>query len=242
MIRNLKVLGLVLGMTAVFGAFSASPAMATTEPVASFVAAEYPVTYTGTQDGSNHTITFPGGLGVTTCSSTHFDEVGVYEASTTTLVFTPTYSGCNTEMGADLTNPTTITHNGCILEFTVHEEVIGSNGDTWKGDVQLWCPNENGIEIHIWDTEGKHKNNEATKCTFRIEPQTIKGIVYHNDTKNGDVTIEAKEIPFTVKRLSGAVGDCGVATQTAKYNGNITVDALNKEGKAIVTKIVAGMP
>jgi hypothetical protein len=246
MIRNLKILGLALGAAFALGAVSASSAMATTEPVASFVAGEYPVTYTGTQDGANHRITFPGGTGELTCSSSHFDAVGSFTKSTTFVTLTPTYSGCNTvlnEPSLDAVNPTTVTHNGCTYTYTVHEEISGSIGDEWRGDVHLLCPEGvKGIEIHVWDTEEDHLKNNATKCTYLIEPQTIKGIVYRNDTKNGDVTIEGKELLFTVKKTSGNFEVCGVGTQTARYNGNITLDSLNKNGEAITSKIVAGMP
>lgn len=243
MIRNLKALGLALSAVFVLGAFSASSAMGATETVASFVAAEYPVTYTGTQDGPNHTLTFPGGLGVLTCTSSHFDSVGSYKGATTFVTVTPTYSGCNTVFGMDVENPTTVTHNGCIYSFTVHEEVPGTMGDEWKGDVDLECPvGIKGIEVHVWDTQAKHEKGEATKCTYVVEPQTIKGIVYRNETGNGDVTIEGKELLLTAKRLSGNFLECGVGTQTVKYNGNITLDPRNQAEEAIVGKIVAGGP
>lgn len=242
MTRNLKALGLALGAAFALGAVSASSAIAVTEPTASFVAAEYPVSYTGTQDGPNHTITFPGGTGELTCTSSHFDAVGSFKASTTYVSLTPTYSACNTVMGADTVNPTTVTHNGCIYSFTVHEEVFGSMGDTWKGDVDLECPvGIKGIEIHVWDTQTKHEKGEATRCTFVVEPQTIKGIVYHNETGNGDVTIEGKDVFLTAKRLTGGL-DCGVGTQSVKFNGNITLDPRNQKEEAITGKIVTGMP
>ncbi|HEX3173108.1 MAG TPA: hypothetical protein VHQ43_02675 [Solirubrobacterales bacterium] len=243
MTRKLKVLSLVFSAAVALSALSASSAMAATETVASFVAAEYPVTFTGTQDGPNHRLTFPGGLGELTCTSSHFDSVGNYKEATTHVTVTPTYSGCNTVFGMDVDNPTTVTHNGCIYSFTVHEEVAGTMGDEWKGDVDLECPGGiKGIEIHVWDTQPKHANNEATKCTYVVEPQTIKGIVYRNETENGDVTIEGKELLLTAKRLSGNFLECGVGTQTVKYNGNITLDPRNQKEEAIVGKIVAGGP
>jgi hypothetical protein len=245
MIRNMKLLGLALGAAFALGTVSASSAMATTEPVASFVAAEYPVSYTGTQDGSSHTLTLPGGLGVLTCTSSHFDAVGNYKASTTFVTVTPTYSGCNTTLTepVDNDNPTTVTHNGCTYSFTVHEEVFGSMGDSWKGDVELECPvGIKGIEIEVWDTKAKHEKGEATKCTFLIEQQTIKSVVYNNETMNGDVTIEGKGLFVTVKRTAGTAKECGVATQSATYNGNITLDPRNNAEGAITGKIVAGMP
>jgi hypothetical protein len=242
MIHNLKILGLALGAAFAVGALSASSAMAVTEPTASFVAAEYPASYTGTQDGPNHTVTFPGGTGALTCASSHFDAVGSFKASTTYVSLTPTYSACNTVLGVDANNPTTVTHNGCTYSFTVHEEILGSMGDTWKGDVDLECPTGiKGIEIHIWDTQAKHENNEATRCTFVVEPQTIKGVTYHNLTGSSDVTIEGKDLLLVAKRLSGGP-DCGVGTQTVKYNGNFTLDILNKAEEPITGKIVAGMP
>jgi hypothetical protein len=243
MIRNLKALGLALAAVFALSAVSASSAMAVTAPSASFVAAEYPVSYTGTQDGANHAVTFNGGVGVVTCTSSHFDAIGTFAKSTTYVSLTPTYSGCNTVMGADKVNPTTVTHNGCIYSYTVHEEVFGSMGDEWKGDLDLECPvGVSGIEIHIWDTEAKHENKEATKCTFLVKPQTIKGVVYRNETANGDVTIEGKGMVFTIERTGGTADDCGVGFQTAKYDGNITLDPRNNEEKAIVGKIVTGMP
>jgi hypothetical protein len=243
MTPGLKTISLVLGIALALGALSAPSAMAETETAGSFVAAEYPMTLSGTQDGESHTITYPGGLGKTSCAVSQFEAVGSYAGSTTSMTVTPIYTLCNTELPGDAENPTTITHNGCTLVFTIHEEVSGSMSDTWKGDVNLQCPKDvKGIEIHAWDTEGKHENNEATKCTFLIEPQTIKGLIYHNETEAGEVTIEGKELLFTVKRTSGKVDDCGVATQTARYNGDISVDAYNEKGKSILTKIVPGMP
>ena len=64
----------------------------------------------------------------------------------------------------------------------MHEEVAGSRGDEWKGDVHLKCPEGvEGIKIHVYDTAAKHTADESL-CTFVVKPQTVKGIVYKNKT------------------------------------------------------------
>ena len=96
-------------------------------------------------------------------------------------------------------------------------------GDSWKGDIELECPvGVKGIEIEVWDTQAKHEKGEATKCTFLIEQQTIKGVVYNNETMNGDVTIEGKGLfvmrgPPAPRKMRGRHPEAPRTTATSHW-------------------------
>jgi hypothetical protein len=254
MTRNLKTLGLALGTVFALGAVLASTASAVTQPVAHFTASEYPAHITGTQI-ENHTFAvFPGNI---TCEAAHF-ESHAQEKASTSLTVTPKYENCTTQVGGGAKKPTTVTTNGCWYRFTVHEKgttheektlntpgIFGGNSvqaisHTWTGDFHLECPvGVNGIEVHVYENATKHANNES-QCTYTIKPQTINNLHIVIHTVAGEparATVYTENSEVKVNRTSGGLFSCGAAEQTAKYNGNTTVETTNSSGTRITGSI-----
>ncbi len=232
MTRNLKTLGLALVAALALSAVAASAASANPPKDARLTldAEEgYTATITGTQtEAEDNEFVLPGNRSVE-CEKINY--TGTYteeEANEGRGSVTPEYENCHAEILGNIT-PMTITTNGCYSEFT-YGNYISPTQASATTTKHLRCPEGHQIEIHVWQTESKHLNNEATVCTYGIPPQTIEGTV--NFTISGAVghphtflTITEEDLPIEVKRLSGTLTNCGAATQTGEITAKAKAEA-----------------
>jgi len=235
MIRNLKALGLALAAILALSAVSASGVSAATEPIAKFSCSTYPCSLSGEQPAAEKH-EFVTAAGAVECELAIFQSSTISEAATG-LTVTPTYEECvlhNALTGT--TDPATVTMNGCDYKFTIHyhetKKGAGVKADEYSGDVDIVCPAEKAIEIHVFKAaDEEHK--EATKCTYHIKEQAVDNIDYKDET-SGAIEVTATESPATVKRTVGTFLNCGAENQTAKYSGKVTA-SVQLEPDGIVT-------
>lgn len=91
---------------------------------------------------------------------------------------------------------------------------------TAEAQVHLNCETGKDVQIHIYNVLGGHSpDNEV--CTYTVQPQTVGGIVYHNNG-DGSVTVTANSSVATT-RVQGAALTCGSASGTSTYAGDTVV-------------------
>jgi hypothetical protein len=219
MTRNLKTLGLALMVTAAFSALVTSGAQAAPTFSAATAGEWHP---TGTPLGT-HQLTLAFGASLE-CGEVHFDPTQTYTGAQTKVRATPTYRNCSATIFA-ASYPVTVTHNGCEFEFHATRKI---EANTYEGRAQVICPVEvNGIELHIYQAADT-THSQAPRCTFTVKPQTINGILTHNDATDVDLTANTASVFNT--RTSGSLLQCGSESQIAEYHGATTVTATGPAG------------
>jgi hypothetical protein len=226
MIRNLKALGLALVAMGVLGILAASAAQAA--PTFSAEASEWHPT--GKPLGT-HTYTLPFGAELT-CEEVHFDPTKTYTSAVASVRATPTYNKCHATI-FEVTYPVTVTHNSCEYEFQATKKTAAT---TYEGTAKVICEKAGvkGIEIHIFQKDDL-KHELAPRCTITVKPQTISGILTHNEAT--DVTLTANTSKVTNTRTSGSLLQCGAENQTAEYHGDTTVTATDSAGNTVKSTI-----
>lgn len=205
MIRKIKTLALAGFAVLALSALTAAGANA-----AEFTASAYPAAVSGTQPaGENHTFTYQGRQ--VTCDTAVFVSEELNGPSSE-LTVTPTYEECHAVvLGVKL--PATVTFDGCDYNFT-------AAAATAEAQVHLNCETGKDVQIHIYNVLGGHSpDNEV--CTYTVQPQTVGGIVYHNNG-DGSVTVTANSSVATT-RVQGAALTCGSASGTSTYAGDTVV-------------------
>lgn len=230
MTRNLKAFGLTLVAVFAMSAVAASAAQAEeTEQQGLFTAAEYPATLTGTEPVQNE-FHIPK-LGSLTCPGSTFS--GTLAAASSTAKITPSYpTECHTKVGV-LKFPTHVTLNGCYYTFHVGITKPGGTKDQYTGSVDLKCPEEKDVIIHVYENKTKTEKNEST-CTYTIKPKdNLTSVTYETTTAASPEDID---VTGTVKvPYSESTGHtvCGPTEGEAEYTVNVTLKADNKFGEPI---------
>jgi len=213
MTRKLKTLGV-----AFVAVFAMSAVVASAVHAGQFTTAVSPAELTGEQvefEGSKLHV-FTAGLRKVSCSKATF--TGTSTTPTKSITVTPVYEEC-----LSATFPVTVTMNGC--DYLFNEPVAG--GGSFTGTVNLECPTEKPVEVHIYTSAANHKAGVSV-CTITVFP--FKGLgtnTYHNvpattDPDHVTVTSKITNIPIKIHTESPLV--CGTAT-TSTYTGGTTVKA-----------------
>ncbi len=231
MTRNLKALGLTLVAVLALTAIAASAASAEPPNDAKLTLDEYPATITGTQtEPEDNELVLPGNRSVRCEEIKYNGEYTEAEAEAGEATATPEYEGCTSTILGNVT-PTTVTTNGCSLTLTFGTYIDETHSSA-TNTAHVTCPTGKEIEIHVWQTEAKHLNNETPICTYGVPAQTVEETV--NFTISGDMehphtflTITGEDLPIAVKRLSGTLTNCGAASQTGEITAKAKVEALN---------------
>lgn len=198
MIRNLKMLGLMLVAALAMTAMSASAASATD----------------ANWTGGGSTVGHDNPLGVTEltgsadvkCAEATYDYVS---SSGNTLTLTPTFSGC----AAGGVLPVTITVNKCHYQL----EAGTTTGDTAPVTAGLKCDTEGAgqIEVHVFLDSG----HTIPFCTINIaaQPNLPGNLIAENQT-NGHTRITGTVEGIQTSRS----GLCGEAEEEAELHVDIT--------------------
>lgn len=224
MIRKLEVFVLTALAALAVGAAAAAAAQALPQ----FTAAEYPVTLEGESLGTP-TIFNLGGREAK-CAKTTLE--GGLEAASSVIVISRTYSECTMKI-AGTTYPATITDNGCTFRLTATEKV---DEITFEAHVDIVCPVGKELEIHAFETEVKHKENQPM-CTFAIPPQAELTSVQLKNLKGKPADIEVRPTVkgIAYERIVGGVLKCGEVKFGANgsYTGSTTMIGRNGGGEQI---------
>jgi hypothetical protein len=215
MIRNLKVLGLVLvallAMTAV--AVSAASADDLTSEAS-------PVTLTGKQSGAGDVFTTTAGT--VKCKEVSYTAISV-GTPTTTVDVAPNYplkTAGGEQNCAGFSLPAEIATNGCVYRLTI--------GAATTGGFDIVCPV--GQEM-----TATAKGGATTKCTIHIPPQSIAAGVTFSNTGAGttrEVDIAANiSGTLAYKHTAGTgLGACTSGSGSGSYAGSAIVTGENGGG------------
>lgn len=233
--RKLKALGLALASMAALVAVAAPAAQAETGTLTS---QGFPAIVTGPQQSG---FTFDIGMGplkTVTCES-KLDAT--LEQPTDPVTFQATYNNCTSEPGG--MTPVTITMNGC--DYQIGFSRPGTTqvaAPTGKMHASIACPDNQVIEIHIYESAAAHAENNPI-CEYDIGPQgPVPAGIYHNVAAAMPIDVLATLSPaFTAKSTIGPAMVCGgnafnqhlPITLTGSYTLRAFADNGGAEGAAI---------
>jgi hypothetical protein len=225
MIRNLKVMGLVLSAFFAMSALGASAASAAKITINGGVA----TTLTGTdtvgqksvlQFNANQTLRCHGHYDVgkqTTFAQTTGSHPPV-ENGAETVTVVPTFSGCEVFLNGSLVGPATVTNEGCDLDVT--SGVL--SGGKAPGSASLKCPTGKSVIIHVY-TNSTHATNICT-YTFGEAGNTNKTGGFIQNGEAGTLTLGGKVEGIKASRTGLLCGGTAETT-TASLEGHIIVSS-----------------
>ena len=204
MIRNLKSLGLAIGVVLVLSAVMASAAMA----VPSFTFSSYPAQVTGSNTKGSEVFTTEGGK--VECDS-HFVSHSLSEASSS-LTVTPKYTNCTAfgfvEATVNVTSCSFVKHlTSTVTDFSPHKHYYVSHKD-------LVCHLGGAVTI------------TAGTCKAEIKGQTGLSSTRLTNLAGGTVTVEdeVKGIAYTVTQDGFLCPFSGTGNKTGgTYTGDIVM-------------------
>lgn len=236
--RNLKHLAAALAAALAIGALTASAASAAPKLTPS--PEEYPVNID--LHGEWH-LFLQGGRRITCTKTLQLVVNNKAEAEESGITATPTFTNCTaTILGNAFL--ATVTMNGCDTKLTFEAAASGtiaSEGWEVTGSRHVKCPAGKEIEIHVFASEAKDKEN-VPLCTYKIAEQgPNKSVDYKFTEKNAEGAGTGLDIRTTitgtrVTRASGTVTNCGEATQESESTGEASGSALNSKGEMIRMK------
>jgi hypothetical protein len=209
MTRNLKALGLALGVV-----FAFSAAMASTASGEDVLTVEKPNTAILTGQSTDNIFEITGKKISFQCDVSKFASTVKGSGSEATVL--PTYykttpdTKCKSTIGE-----VTIDVNGCDYDLT--SKTDGKDGAQTDAKVSITCPVGKEIEI-----------TGALGCTIKVPEQTPTegGVVYENGTEGGkkDLTVKATAtgITYTTTNVCTLVG-LPTEGNDADYKGTVTV-------------------
>ncbi len=218
MARNLKGLGVCLVTLLAMIATAASASMASTPRVTS---AGYPALVAGEQvTSAANDFTLEGSRKVTCEKAKYTAEYtkAQSEAATWGGEFTPEFVGCTAVILGNVT-PATITVNGCKLSMGSESTVSTTEQN---GAMNVSCPGEAKMEIHIWQTSAKHLANETALCTFSVGHQAsnLPGITTKLISST-ELELVGNVTGLAVSRTGGTLTNCGAASQSGGLKSTI---------------------
>jgi len=238
MTRNLKVLGLAL--VAAF-ALSAMTASAASAAPALFTANSH-VGNAKIHGGQIGTDTFTiGALSPLTCATATVSGEGVTAGTSSTYVkLAPTYDTCHIVAPLVGTRTATVNVEGCTytVNATKNTTSAPSPGPTpgvatpFSADLQITCPENQSIKIHIYNTANHNHSPAAVLCTFDVGPQTINNQIQLTNTVTHDVEAHIHANVALTSTITGGI--CGATVNpTSIYKGVDTLTATNSEGASV---------
>ena len=232
MIRNLKILGLVLVAVFAMSALAASAASANNAYwFNSDTGAADWTKLSGSQFAAtpDTLVTHAGTLSCTT--ATYSGSTGA--TTTNTITLTPTYAGCTLK---PLPGTATIDMNGCVYD-------IEADGQTTTGGVPNGKFDTNTTIVCPTTTTPSHVTHEivvtvtfimVVKCTIHIEEQALgTGLVLTNETNGSSVKDLRAHINFSnikyIQSEGSKEGKCSTTTTTSNgvYTGGATIEGKN---------------
>lgn len=229
MIRNLKVLGLVLGAVFAMSAMVASAASAQ-------LISDGPVTLKTTETGpekSNALTAF--GLRTECPGSTitgHKYNVtphGLIASGETTATLTPHYVNCKSIVGG-LSLPTTVDMNGC--DYVVH---IAKGGAL---TFDIICPVGQEITVTVWTNATDHANAVTPMCILHVKEQKgLAGATASNTATDIDITGTLKNISVTKTKTTHTLLCPAASTTTGEFDIDVTVQGFNGVGGATAISV-----
>lgn len=226
MTRNLKALGLALVAVLAMGAVMASAASA------SFDSEIEKTTIEGEQPAeSKHKFTVEAGS--TECSTAKFHSLssttttgpvtGTLSGSVYTsasLTIEPIYDNCTNSLLGEVN----VKENGCHYRFTAGETISST---TTAGSVHVECHEGKVIEVV--------RASGFNPCTIKVGPQTLGGIVYHNEgsgsTRDVLVTANVEGLKYSQSGLlcPGGTGNF----ENGTYKGDVTTIGTDEAGNHV---------
>lgn len=226
MIRNLKVLGIVLGALSVVSAMVASAASAQTK-----LTSDGPVTLETFETGSEKANALTAFGFRTECPGStmtgrkyNVTPHGLISSGETTATLTPHYVNCKSIVGG-LGLPTTFTMNGC--DYVLH---LGAAGAL---TFDIICPAGKEITVTIWTNATDHANAATPMCIFHVKEQKgLAGTVAENGA-GGTVPITGtlKNINVTKTNITHALLCPGATTTTGEFDIDVTTRGFNAFGE-----------
>jgi hypothetical protein len=225
MIRNLKVMGLVLGAFFAMSALGASAASAAKITIAGGVA----TTLTGTdtvgqksvlQFNANQTFLCHGhyDIGkVTTFAQTTGSHPAV-ENGAETVTVVPTYSQCEAFLNGSLVGPATVTNEGC--DFDIAAGVL--SGGKAPTSSSLRCPTGKSVIVHVY-TNSTHASNICT-FTFGAAGNEGKTGAFLQNEAGGKLTLGGKTTGIKVSRTGLLCGGTAETT-TASVEAHVIISS-----------------
>ena len=240
MIRNLKVMGLALAAVFALSAVAASAASA--EPAlftAEVGAGETAKVHGGQTEAFGDTFTVNGNP--LSCEVAEVSgKAGTAGPSSTTVSLKPEYENCHVIALGFITLPATVTVNGCEYKFNATKNTpdTESNNTPFGADLTIVCPENQQIEIHVYEDATKHANDEPL-CTYDIEPQTVNShiqLTNHANSPN-DIIAHVTSLPIELDNTKQS-SLCGETTHpNAIYNGEDTLTAEDEAGNPVNSSV-----
>jgi len=198
MIRNCKILGLVLGAAMALSAVMASAALA----VPQYTSSSYPFTVTGLNAKGSES--FSTEAGKIECDS-HYVSHSL-SAAGSTLTVTPAYTNCSAFGFAP-----TLNNEGCGYVFHATERV---GAGVYRHHVSVSCG------------AGKSMKWTAGTCKFEIKPQTGLTTAESTNLAAGTVTVQlnVQKIAYTVTQDGFGCPFTGTGNKTdGSFTGHIVL-------------------
>jgi hypothetical protein len=193
--HKLKSLGLALVAVLAMSAVVASAAQA----VPQFTASAYPATVTGSNTKGAETFTIDGSS--IQCDS-HFVSHSL-NASSSTLIITPTYSGCEAYGFLNAAFNT----GGCAYAFHATEQAAAG---VYRHHTGIGCPT------------GKSMKIVAGTCEVEIKEQTGQTTVTTTNLSGGTLTVQSNIVmKVTVTQDGFGCPLAGTGTRNATYHGDV---------------------
>jgi hypothetical protein len=224
MIRNLKVMGLVLGAFFAMSALGASAASAAKITIAGGAA----TTLTGTdtvgqksvlQFNANQTLQCHGhyDIGKVTTFAQTGTHTGV-ENGNEAVTVVPTYSGCEAFLNGSLVGPATVTNEGCDFDITAGA-LSGGKANT---SATLRCPTGKSIIVHVY-TNSTHASNICT-FTFGAAGNEGKTGGFLQNGEAGTLTLGGKSTGIKASRTGLLCGGTAETT-TASLEAHVIISS-----------------
>jgi hypothetical protein len=238
MTRNLKALGLVLGVVFAMGAMTASVASAQTPGE---LTSDGPVTLHGkhTAETTNALTAFGAS---TVCNNATYTghkyrEAGKFlptvngGAGVTTVTISAHYGPC-TAFGF----PATVDMNGCDYEFHL-EGTTGGVPHTYGVKAFLVCPLGQRVKVTIFSSAANHTAGTPF-CTTTITENAAGYTGLHATyLTNGKIRVSGELTGITAHKTGGGFFCPEESTNTAKLDQNIEVEGKNEAGKVTAISI-----
>ncbi|MGC1851611.1 MAG: hypothetical protein WA687_04140 [Solirubrobacterales bacterium] len=243
MTRNLKTLALALVAVLALSALAVSVASAQQGKFTS----DGPATITGEETAGSPLLanSITGSLGSVTCDGSKFTGHAVLThaqttegkkheflvSGATTATITPHFTThCTAHLPILGTRPATVTVNGCDLVFHLGQTTGGAS--TFGLTVDVVCPPNKKMEVHIYKTGSVTHPDADAICTIKIGEENNQGIagVHQTSTSNpaDDLHIIGPALDIHTE-TSGTL--CGTSTsETADLDVDVTGKGHNGGG------------
>jgi hypothetical protein len=222
-----------IGSAAVIGAVLAMSLASSASAAIPLTTSAYTATVLGDQVGTQ-VFTLAGGRKVE-CKTTHVKWMHTKkEAEAGELTLAPSFGECSADL-LGVVFPVTVTTHNCKYLMRVTNTPPGevvAEGWEYTGVAELVCP-EGGIEIHAFESKLRHEQG-ISLCTYSIGSQgPLSSVDFKIAGAGKTLAIRARRGGIVVSRVSGGLVNCGEASQTGSYSGEVVTEAIDELGKSL---------